>query len=254
MQGKQELPVVLFLHGFLGSSQDFEPAIAQLSDEFCCLALDLPGHGKTTIEQPEHYTMSGTAHLIINLLDHLQIDHCAVVGYSMGGRLGLYLALKHSHKFSKAAIASASPGLKTDSDRQERTRHDSALADQLEADFDSFLSYWYRQPLFHSFRQHPTFAQMLEQRSRNQPPLLAQSLRYLSTGQQPSLWTALSQHTQPLLLLVGADDRKFRQINQEMAESCPTARLKCFPDCGHVVHLEATDAFVQSIHAFLTSE
>ncbi len=251
-QGNPELPVVLFLHGFMGDSGDFDRVIERLSPHFCCLAIDLPGHGKTRVEGDESlYTMPHTAHAIVNWLDQQHYSHCFLVGYSMGGRLALYLALHFPQRFPKVVLESASPGLTTEAERTERLHHDRALAEQLEADFVSFLSYWYSQPLFHTLRQHPAFEQVKERRSRNRPSELAQSLRYLSTGLQPSLWELLAQHRQPLLLLVGAHDDKFRAINQAMVAHCPTAQLQTVANCGHTIHLENTDAFSNYVYTFL---
>lgn len=254
IHGRRDLPVVLFLHGFMGSSTDFDEAIAHLSNQFCCLTVDLPGHGQTSVEgEATLYTMPQTAIAIINWLDRLHISHCFLVGYSMGGRLALYLALHFPHRFPKVALESASPGLKTETERAARLRHDRDLADQLEADFPSFLSYWYSQPLFRSLRHHPTFEQMQARRSQNCPSELAKALRYLSTGLQPSLWEWLPHHPQPLLLLVGEHDRKFCAINQAMEACCPTAQLQIIPDSGHVTHIEQAQAFTSSVQAFLRS-
>ena len=94
----------------------------------------------------------------------------------------------------------------------------------------------------------------LQQRSQQNPVALAQSLRHLSTGLQPSLWTALEHHAQPLLLLVGEHDRKFCQINQEMAGCRPTAELIVIENCGHTIHWEDTETFVEVVRSFLTDE
>lgn len=251
IQGDPGLPVVLFLHGFLGSSRDFEPVMAQLSDQFCCIALDLPGHGQTAVEGGDDlYRMPDTANALVDWLDEHRIPTCLLVGYSMGGRLALYLAIHFAHRFPKVILESASPGLKTEPERQARLQYDRALADQLAADFPAFLTGWYGQPLFQSLQQHAAFGAMLERRWQNRPDELAKSLRSLGTGNQPSLWERLKSHRQPLLLLVGEGDRKFCRINQEMATHCPTAQLEIIPGCGHVVHLECPTGFTRHIRDF----
>lgn len=47
--GSSDKPLILFLHGFMGNSHEFDEAITLLSKEFYCLTVDLPGHGKTKI-------------------------------------------------------------------------------------------------------------------------------------------------------------------------------------------------------------
>lgn len=250
IRGDKRQPILLLLHGFLGSCEDFDAIVPQLSDQFCCLSIDLPGHGQTQVSE-ENYTMSNTAELIIHLLDRFNISQCYLIGYSMGGRLALYLALQFPDRFPKTVLESASPGLKTESERLARKQHDARLADRLESDFPAFLADWYEQPMFRSFQQHPNFEQLIQQRLKNRPSELAKSLHYLGTGEQPSLWNRLKIHQNPLLLLVGERDRKFVSINQEMANNCKAAQLKIIPNAGHNIHAEDPQIFANCVRKFL---
>lgn len=254
LSGSRERQIILFLHGFLGDRADFAQVISLLSDQFYCLAVDLPGHGKTRVAGgDESYSMPNTARAIIDLLDILNIERCFLVGYSMGGRLALYLALHFPQRFPKIVLESASPGLKTQQERDARIQHDFKLARQLEtSDFSLFLSNWYNQPLFASLKNHPEFNRIIEAKLQNNPFELAKSLRNLSTGCQPCLWDKLKQNTNPLLLLVGEYDRKFLSINTEMARLCEAARLQIISSCGHNIHFEDVNAFSEQIRQFLS--
>ena len=252
IQGSRDRPVILFLHGFLGDCYEFDAVISHFSDQFCCLSLDLPGHGLTEVNGGDRdYTMPNTAQAIILLLQELQILSCRLVGYSMGGRLALYLALDFPQYFTQVVLESASPGLKTPEAQAQRAESDRRLAAELETtDLPTFLTRWYSQPLFASFRLHPEFEQICERRSHHHPAELAQSLRHLSTGCQPSLWPYLSQNQLPLLLLVGEQDPKFTTINAEMATACPTAQFRIIPGCGHNIHIENAQKFAQTLEQF----
>jgi 2-succinyl-6-hydroxy-2,4-cyclohexadiene-1-carboxylate synthase len=249
----RDLPIAVFLHGFLGSNEDFNEVVSLVSKQFCCLSLDLPGHGDTRVTGgDEAYAMPETANAIVQLLNHLNIPHANLVGYSMGGRLALYLALHYADRFPKTILESASPGLKTEAERLARIQHDCALAERLETNFPQFLEDWYEQPLFRSFKQHPNFGQMMQKRLRNNPMELAKSLRNMSTGLQPSLWKNLENHQNPLLLMVGENDRKFITINQEMASICPKAKLAIVPNAGHNIHAEQPATYANYITQFLS--
>ncbi len=81
LSGNRHKPVILFLHGFLGSGDDYREICTELKDKFCCLTVDLPGHGKTTVNGDEtSYQMPQTAQALISLLDRLHIDQCLLVG------------------------------------------------------------------------------------------------------------------------------------------------------------------------------
>ncbi|WP_265264706.1 2-succinyl-6-hydroxy-2,4-cyclohexadiene-1-carboxylate synthase [Spirulina subsalsa] len=254
-QGNPEKPSLLFLHGFMGSGEDFQEAIAQLTSDYYCLTVDLPGHGQTqTPPHGENYRFPSVAQGIITLLTQLQRLPCFLAGYSLGGRLALYLALNFPQSFPKVILESSSAGLKTHRERAERRQQDADLIERLtELNFAQFLERWYQNPLFASLRNHPQFPAMFQRRLQNQPQQLAQVLRYMGTGVQPPLWDLLPHHNRPLLLLVGEQDAKFQGINQEMARLCPGAQLKQVENCGHNIHLENVNSYVELIRLFLNA-
>lgn len=244
---------VVFLHGFLGASDEFEEAMQGLGDDYDCLAVDLPGHGRTRVDGGEaNYAMAATARGLTELLGRLEVKPCVLIGYSMGGRLALYLAVHFPALFERVVLVSASPGLKTAEERRQRRERDDALAARLCAEgVPTFLQHWYAQPLFESLRAHPDFAAVLARRHRNVPQELARSLRGLGTGRQPSLWPRLAEIRMPLLLLAGREDPKFVARNAEVARLCPAARLETLAECGHALHLERPKAFVRRLRHFL---
>lgn len=250
--GEQEKPLLLLLHGFMGSSNDFQDVMTLLSEKFCCLAVDLPGHGKTKIlGGQECYRMENTAQALINLLAALKINQCFLFGYSMGGRLALYLALQFPQYFAKVILESASPGLKTAAARLDRIKHDAELAAEIESnDFGDFLNKWYQQPIFNSIKIHPKFNDLLERRLQNNPLEIAKSLRYMSIGCQPCLWQHLVSNQLPLLLLVGEFDQKFININQEIANCCPLAHLEIIKNSSHNVHFEQPNLWFKYVENF----
>ncbi|MCG5059221.1 MAG: 2-succinyl-6-hydroxy-2,4-cyclohexadiene-1-carboxylate synthase [Limnoraphis sp. WC205] len=251
--GNVNLPVLLFLHGFLGNGNDFNTVISPLSKSFDCIAVDLPGHGKTKVNSgDDFYSLSNTAKGLIDWLEELQIKQCFLVGYSMGGRLALYLALYYPQYFNKVVLESASPGLKTEKERTERYLSDVQLAKELEKlELEEFLTRWYDKPLFQTFKTHPQFNTILARRLQNNPTELAKSMRWMGTGNQPPLWDKLSTSEIPLLLLVGELDEKFIKINQEMANLCSTAKLEIILNCGHNIHVENPQQWVKLVQEFL---
>lgn len=253
--GKPQNSPLLFLHGFMGNEEDFQETISQLSLDFYCLAIDLPGHGKTKINGMDTcYRMEKTGKAIADFLARLNISQCYLAGYSMGGRLALYLALHFPQKFPKIILESASPGLTLEREREKRRYKDEELARALEMrSLTDFLEHWYRNPLFTSLQNHPKFDTMVQRRRQNNPILLAKSLRYLGTGQQPSLWDELKNLRNPILLLVGELDEKFRAIATQMQKLSPRIQLQIVKNCGHNIHLEKPAEFIKKIKDFLNA-
>jgi 2-succinyl-6-hydroxy-2,4-cyclohexadiene-1-carboxylate synthase len=255
--GNPQKPLILFLHGFMGNIHEFEEVISLLSNDFYCLTIDLPGHGNTQVLGGDNcYTMANTAHALIKLLDELKIPKLFLIGYSMGGRLALYLTLHFPQRFLRVILESASPGLAEEIERLERIKRDEQIARKLArsigADFIVFLSNWYNQPIFGDIKNHLEFQQLIEIRSQNNPIELAKSLQIMGIGRQPSLWEKLKYNTNPLLLIVGQSDEKFITINQEIANISEHTQLKKIANSGHNIHFENPSIFVENIRVFFS--
>ncbi len=255
--GTSQNPPLILLHGFLGSCADFAALLPSLSAHFYCIACDLPGHGSTNAGLG-NYSFTRTAQALIDLLDHLKISKAHVLGYSMGGRIALYLACEFPDRIEKVIVESASPGLKTERERQERQRQDDLSALRLlNTPLPDFLKQWYDNPLFADLKQHPDiFAAMLQRRLHNRPEEAARGLCGLSLGRQPSLWNSVSQLKPPLLIMVGELDSKFVSIGKEMFEVCQQnhrqATFSIFEQCGHNLHLVAPNAYINSVVRFFS--
>jgi len=255
LSGDARHPTVLFLHGFMGSSKDWRNVIAALEGRYRCLAVNLPGHGASLGLPPEDYTTEGAVQNLLGLLDELNIEYPALVGYSMGGRLALYLALRHPERCAGLFLESASPGLANAAEREARRRSDEEQAVRLEsADFEGFLRDWYSQPLFASLARHEGLLQKtIEARQRNDPGELARSLRGMGTGNQPSLWDELGVLRVPALVVAGELDERYTGISTRMASLAPRIRSAIVTGAGHNVRLEAPEAYLALLESFLGS-
>lgn len=252
--GAEGNPAVLLLHGFMGRGQDWREVMEGLGNQFYCLAPDVPGHGKTEVlEGEDAYTMREICEGLTVALRGIKQDKVDMIGYSMGGRLALYFALRYPELIRRVVIESGSPGIADEAERAARQEQDEALARRLETEpFEQFVREWYEQPLFATIKQDPErFAQLIEQRREQDPRELARSLRGMGTGAQESLWGELDK-TPPTLLIVGEEDAKFKGIAAEMAMRMPKAEIATVAGAGHNVHFEAPGRYVELVNEFLS--
>lgn len=162
------------------------------------------------------------------------------VGYSMGGRLCLQLALDRPKVVRRLALVSASPGIADPAERAARRDADDALARTVERDgVDRFLERWLAQPLFATLA--PDQAGLDERRRANTVEGLTSQLRALGQGVQPSNWDRLGELAMPVLLIVGELDTKYVEIAHRMAEAIADVRLEVITGAGHACHLERPD-------------
>src|SRR4051795_10332504 len=104
-------PPLILLHGGLGSGEMFGPALGRLAAGHQVIAVDLQGHGRTAdIDRPIDVRLMGDD--IAALIDHLGLDRPDVVGYSLGGWVGMQVAFRHPEKVGR--LASVSAGIRRD--------------------------------------------------------------------------------------------------------------------------------------------
>ena len=246
---------LLLLHGFSGDCETWHTVANTLADGWRVIMLDILGHGGS--DKPatvESYRMPALAADIADLLDQLEIKRTHLLGYSMGGRLALYMALRYPARFESLILESASPGLADSSERAERRRRDQVLADRIQAQgIESFVDYWERLPLWGSQSRLPPeiLAAQRQQRLGNSALGLANSLRGMGAGAQPNLWPRLPALELRALLLVGEADAKFRRINEAMAALMPKAQLRLVSAAGHNTHLGNAPVFCRQVISFL---
>lgn len=245
------------LHGFTGTNATFKECFSSFT-AYNILAIDLLGHGQSdSPDQVKRYEIESIAQDITALLTLLGLDSFALLGYSMGGRVAIALALLNSWRCEALIIEGGSPGIKSEQKRAERQKRDTRLATWLlEVGIATFVRYWEALPLFATQRTLALEKQLNIRNERlSQDPFgLACSLKYMGTGSQPSYWAKLGQlNTIRLLYVVGENDHKFKQIAKQMQALLPTLTISKH-QAGHCVHLERPDEFRIVVQSFLEGE
>jgi 2-succinyl-6-hydroxy-2,4-cyclohexadiene-1-carboxylate synthase len=247
---------LIVLHGFTGSAKSWSPIVASLSGSFHTIAVDLIGHGDS--DAPADVARYGFALVLDDLAEiatRLGIQRASWLGYSMGGRLALGLALRHPERVSALVLESTSPGIADPAERAQRRQTDEALARSIdERGVAAFVDDWERLPLWRSQAQLPAEVLRRQRAIRlcNRATGLAGSLRGMGSGAQPSFWPRLAEMQAPTLLLAGALDAKYADIATRMASAIPNAELMLVPNTGHAVHLEQPAIFAEAVSRFLS--
>jgi len=215
---------------------------SDLATDHEVVRVDAPGHGKSS---DMHADLWAGGRLIAD-----RGGPATYLGYSMGARFVLHLALARPELTQGLVLVGGTGGIDDPAARADRKRADAARADQLERDgLPSFLDDWLAQPLFAGL---PAAAQFRDERVHNTVEGLAESLRLASTGSQEPLWSRLAGLDMPALVVAGADDAKFRAEAERLTSSIgPNATTALVPGAGHAAHLEQPDAFLAVLRNWL---
>jgi 2-succinyl-6-hydroxy-2,4-cyclohexadiene-1-carboxylate synthase len=238
-------PPVVLVHGFTQTGRSWGRVAADLGRDHTVTCVEVAGHG-------------GSSAVRADLVQGAELlgaagGQATYIGYSMGGRLGLHLALTRPDLVTALVVLGATGGLEDPAERQARRAADELLAQRIEGDgVARFLNFWLAQPLFAGLPDDP--AERAD-RLTNTADGLASSLRLTGTGTQRPLWDDLGSLAMPVLVLAGERDHKFTALGQRLARGIgPNATFDTIAGAGHASHLEAPQLFVDRLRRWWTDQ
>ncbi len=246
----QGLRLVL-AHGLTQSGRMWGGLADELSVDHQLTLVDLPGHG-------------GSSAVRADLVDGAALlgdagGPASYLGYSMGARFCLHLALACPELVHRLVLVSGTAGFDGATERAERRRADEALAERLDprsggpADdtVAEFVDRWVANPMFGDV---PAVANDLDERKHNTAAGLAASLRLAGTGTQAPLWDRLGELAMPVLVVTGARDAKFTAIGRRMVECIGSnAHYVEIDGADHAPHLQRPHRVATLVHEFLST-
>lgn len=244
-------PSLVLAHGFTQTRRVWGSMDADLARDHQVTAVDMPGHGGST--QVAADLLGGAT-----LLGEAG-GTSTYVGYSMGARFCLHLALARPDVVERLVLISGTAGIDDPEERRARRLADEALAERLDplaggppADtVESFVARWMANPLFGSV---PAERDGHAERVRNTGSGLASSLRLAGTGTQRPLWADLQTLAMPVLVVCGERDAKFRALGARLTGAIGAAcRLVTVPGTDHACHLQQPERVADTIRTFVAA-
>ena len=235
-------PRIVLVHGFTQNRDCWGPLLDVLVADHEVCRIDAPGHGRSSAF---HAGLRTGARLIAD-----QGGTATYLGYSMGARFLLHLALANPELVEQLVLIGGTAGIDDPPERAERQRQDEAMAARVERDgVEAFVDAWLAQPLFAGLGPDVQFR---EARAESTVEGLAESLRQAGTGVQDPLWGRLHRLEMPVLVTAGELDEKFTALAHRLAESIgDNATVAIIPDAGHAAHLEQPDRFLAVLRSWL---
>jgi 2-succinyl-6-hydroxy-2,4-cyclohexadiene-1-carboxylate synthase len=227
------VPHVVFVPGFTQTAASWD-GVREVVDESC---------DTLAVEVPVRETFAATAASI-----GTRGKEGVYVGYSMGGRLCMRLALDRPDLVRALVVVSASPGISDRVARAERVASDEVWARIVERDgVDRFLEQWLAQPMFQTV---PADAPGLTERHALSEGYIAHCLRVLGTGAMESMWARIGELGMPVALVTGTNDEKFDAIAIQMFERIHGNAQHIRLEGGHALPVEAPAVLGGFVAAF----
>lgn len=241
--------MLIALHGFTETDNVWQELLAPAFPALICPLL--PGHGDKPC--PPGTCLAGTARdILARIPGNAPVD---LLGYSMGGRVAIRLALDHPERIRRLVLISCNPGMDDAQERAQRRQRDEHLAQILEEDgIGPFVAWWQSNPVLKPANPLPRSVQesLRCMRLNHEPGGLANALRLLGASEADNdLWPRLGELRMPTLLVNGAADKRYEGIMAAMHQRIAGSRLETVSAAGHAIHREQAEALVKLVGAFL---
>jgi 2-succinyl-6-hydroxy-2,4-cyclohexadiene-1-carboxylate synthase len=230
---------VRLVHGFTQTSRSWDAVVPRLPADWDVEPIELPDGLDFVATADTLGIRSGTA---------------TWIGYSLGGRLCLRLALDRPSVVERLILISATPGVTGPAARETRRAEDEVLAQSAERDgVKAFMEAWLAQPLFQTL---PSGGGQLEIRVRHNTVLrITHQLRVLGQAAHEPMWDQLTRLEMPVLIITGAYDRKYAEVGAQMGAAIgANATVVTIPKAGHAVHLERPREVADVIASWVNDE
>lgn len=239
--GPADAPCLVFLHGLWLSSAMWQPQIERLSQDYHCLAPDLPEHGQST--EIGLLTLKNTSQVLANLIREKTSDgHAHIIGLSLGGLAALGLLRDVPEVIDHLLVSGCGTAA--------RLGPLIATASLLGKPLLSLLNPapLLRLALRQSEIPQPYLDVLQEDLHHLQPEAILHFAAEFVKMQVPQSVTA------PILVTVGQkEDVMLKRAAQRLGRALP-ARAVMAPGVGHIWNLEAPDLFTQTVRAWMTDQ
>lgn len=233
---------LIFLHGLMGSSENWKSQVDYFKDKRRVIAVDLRGHGQS--DKPRgNYSIKRFSEDLFSFVKELRIEKAVIAGYSMGGLIALRFALDHQEIVEKLILIDT--GARTPLGRKLLV---SASQIILRISYKAFLK------VYLSFPKNYSKSQIREAKERilKTPKHVVNSC--FSAVKEFDVTSELSNILVPTLIIHGSEDKQ-QPLSQAkyMKEHILNSELVVLEGVGHATIVEASEKVGKAIEKFIVS-
>jgi pimeloyl-ACP methyl ester carboxylesterase len=252
---------IIFIHGLGSYLPAWKKNIDTLSQHYRCIAIDLPGYGKSS-KLPHSGLMTFYASVIVKLLDAYDLSSVYLAGHSMGGQIAIATALYHPDRV-KGLILAAPAGFETFTEGQKQWFRNVMSVNGVQNtsvnDIQNNLAYnFYNMPDEAMFM----ITDRIAMRSANDFEAYSYAIVQSVNGMvNEPVFNYLYKIEQPTLVIFGENDNLIpnrflnpgytKRIAQKGVERIPNASLQMLPRTGHFLMFENAAAFNLAVYNFI---
>lgn len=240
-------PLVL-IHGVGMNADVWGPQIRVLSAYHDVIAMDMPGHGESSLP-PDPARLEDYGAAVVGLLDTVGVERAALVGHSMGALVAMEVALRHPARVTRLVAMNAVFCRPPDLKRAVEARADELDAKGVAASVEPTLARWFGNPV----PDHLAKVCALVRAALEQVRPEGYRLTYRLFASSDAVFAEALRHLVPPALFLTAehDANSSPAMSLEMAARAPLGRAEILAGARHMMALTHPDAVNRSLLAFL---
>jgi len=246
--GSRQNPTIVFAHALLWDCEVFDRLMTELADDFYIIAVDVHGHGRsgyrTTMSLEE---MTEDYYRLITQLDLSQVIW---VGFSIGGMLGMRLAVAHPEIIAGLILIATSARLDPIPIREQTWKLWQLFRDGHREDIaDPALAYFFAQA---TYNNQPQLVEQHRQKLIAYQHVEGMFAAARAVFDRTDISEQIAAIKVPTLVLAGKEDPATLPVESEViALRIPNAQLAILDHASHMLILEKPEAVTQIIREFL---
>lgn len=240
-----EGPVLVLLHGFVGSADYWERVVPMLEGHFRCIVPDLLGHGESDAPTGP-YTIEQLADGVLQLLDVLDIEQAILLGHSMGGYTALSFAERYPERLRAFGLVHSMPLPDDEAGKEKRTAvAERVLREGTKPFVEQSAPNWFAPNA--AARMPAELDRVLQIGYETKPEGAAGAA--LAMRERPDRGHVIRESQLPILLIAGSEDGIAPPEKAFAAENARTSKF-VIEGCGHMSLFEAPQELARHIASF----
>ena len=245
----EDAPVVVMLHGFTGSKENWYPVARRLQGRYRLIIPDLPGWGESERIEGADYGFSAQSDRVADFIDAVAGEGVVLVGHSMGGGIAALTAARHPRQVTRVGLLDAA-GVRFNDNRFGEDvlagRNPFAVSD--EASLQRYLDTVFEDDATKPVIPWPVDGIYIERRRRD-AAFEQRVLDRIGRGEERFLpGEAAADSRQPAMLLWCRQDAVIDFSALDIyGERMPQAQRVLLDGCGHMSLVEQPDAVAQAV-------
>lgn len=229
---------LVFLHYFGGAANTWNDVIDCLQNNFTCIAVDLPGFGKSpALSHP--ISVDDSTNAVIGLIENLKLQNYILIGHSMGGKVAINAAAKNLKGLLQLILIAPSPPSPEPMTEKERENMLTAFGN--EEDVKKMIQDVIANPLSDTL--------FLKEVNNNLQASQTGWQSWPQLGSKEVIIDRMKGVHVPLSVLYGDKDKKFTKqfLKKEFNQYFTTFTLTEIENSGHLLPVEAPEATATAI-------